>query len=1376
MLSESQRAVLAARLRRDRAANPGGDRAANPAGRITRRPAGTVNPPATFGQEQLWFLDRFAPGRSTYNVPCPVRIRGQLDAEALSQAMDGLLARHEALRTRLVSGERSRPVQLVGPPPRDIVEMLDYSGAGPDEAWPRLIRLAADELRRPFDLAAGPLLRAYLVRLAADDHVLLVTVHHAVFDGFSAGVLLQDLAALYAAAVTGEPSGLAELPVQFADYALWERQRLQGSMLAELETYWRDALDGFELLRLPTDRPRPSVDTFDGSQETRSLPVELLQGLHELSHREGTTLFVTLMAAFQALLHRYTGQTDLVAGTSTANRSRAVLEPLIGFLVNTLPIRCDLSGDPAFTELLGRVRDATVGAYAHQDLPFGKIVETLRVEREASRPPVMQVTFSLAGVPDLEVPAAGVTFGLAGKLSDADTAKFDLDLLAEARSDGLWLEATYTSALFDAATIRRLLGNFEVLLRGAVADPSARLSRLPVLTARELHQELAEWNDTAAVFPVTCVHQGFEAQAARTPDGVAAEFEGERVSYAQLNRQANQVARRLRAAGVGPEVLVGVCMHASLRRLAALLGIWKAGGGYVPLDPALPAERMSFMMADAGMAVMLADDATLGRLTEPQAALLSLDAEWAAVSELDDSDLADSAITPANVAYVIYTSGSTGRPKGVVVEHRQVSNFLRGQIRRWHVDAQDAVLASHSLSFDPSVQDLFMPLLCGARVVLASAQTLQSPPRLAALIRDRRVTIVLLTPPVLSLLGDRQFPDLRWLSSGGEGLPSELACRWLRPGLRFTNEYGPTEATVTALCMELDAGTQLPPPIGLPLPNYQAYVLDEQLNPVPAGVIGELHIGGASVARGYLNRPELTKERFIPDPFRPGSGARLYKTGDLVRRRADGTIVFLGRTDDQAKIRGLRIEPGEIETALAAHPAVAQAVVTVLTDPAGEKQLAGYLRAEPDTEPSPSELRAHLARILPSYMIPAYLTTVAAFPLNTSGKIDRSALPAPGHAPPAAGYVAPATFLETVLTGLYAAVLNVEQVGATDSFFDIGGSSLQVMRLVDMISKELGVDVGVTTIFLHPAPRQLAASIDAIRSGLRRADGSGPLVELANGVGELPLFLIHAVGGTIFSYAQLASELAGVFKVYGMEAPGLGQDGATADSLAGLVSDYTQRIRAVQPAGPYRLAGWSMGGVIAFEVARRLEQAGQRVASLVLLDAPFATPDTDTPPQAQLAGRFLADATHSLGLDTASLPDPATSNAAEQLAWLTECLTAGSTSTSTAGTGSSGGTGGSGGSTETGAVAAQLQRRFDVFQAHIQILAGYQPTAPVVRAPTLIIGADDSPNAPALALWPRVLGGPVATQPVPGDHYNFLRPPLVTEVGTSILKWHAGSA
>jgi amino acid adenylation domain-containing protein len=1063
-----------------------------PGGAPIQRHAADVAVPLSFAQERMCFCEEFSHGLVAHHFPNLVWLRGPLDVAALGRAVDGLVARHEPLRTRLMTGEDGQQVLVIDPPPASGLELTDYAQLGREEARRQLGELAAGEALRLFQLADDWPFRARLVRLAADEHVLVTVAHRTAFDDWSVGLLLRDLTALYRAEASGEPSGLAELPVRFADYALWARERLQGTLLTGLEDYWREVLAGCETSQFPTDRPRPLVASHEGGVESVEISRELLAGLRALSSRAGTTLPMTLLAALKVLLSRHTGQTDVVVGATWANRARPELADLVGSLANTLPVRCDLSGDPAFTELLGRVQEAAEGSRAHQDLPFARLVEILHLDHDAGRFPVFQVGFACPE-PAADIESAGVAFHreripLLG-------AMYDIDFVFEPRPDGLWIQCTYVPELFDAVTARRLLGNFEVLLRGIVADPSARLSRLPVLTEEELRAELSEWNDTAAVFPVVCVHRGFEAQVARTPDAVAAEFEGQQVSYAELNGWANRIARRLRGAGVGPEVLVGVCMRAGLRRLAGLLGIWKAGGGYVPLDPGLPADRLSFMIADTQMSVVLTDEPSAGQVPACDAVtVVSLDADWAAIGELADGDLADAGAVPSNVAYVIYTSGSTGEPKGVVVEHRQAVNFLQGMAGPWRIGPSSVVLQFAAFTFDVSVSDMFVPLLAGGRVVLASAETLHSPPRLATLIRDAGVTFACLPPAVLNLLKGEEFPGLRTLLSSGEELSSDLLRAWLREGLDFFNGYGPTEASMGATFMRMDASTQLPPPIGRPKPNYRVYVLDSYLNPVPVGVTGELHIGGPGVARGYLNRPELTAERFIADRFSDVPGARLYKTGDLVRRRADGTVVFVGRADDQVKIRGLRVELGEIEAALVAHPAVAQAVVTVVTDPSGEQQLAAYVRAgetgAPETGvpetgvpetgvpetgvPLVAAIRQHLTAFLPVYMIPGYLTLVDEFPLTANGKVHKAALPAP-QAITAGARVPPRTLIEAVLVDLYATVLGDEGVGATDSFFGVGGNSLQAMRLITELRAALAVDLDVAVMFLAPAPQQLAA-------------------------------------------------------------------------------------------------------------------------------------------------------------------------------------------------------------------------------------------------------------------------------------------------------------
>jgi amino acid adenylation domain-containing protein len=1027
--------------------------------------------PLSFAQEQLWFIDQFHAGLPTYNVPHAVRLRGGLDTAVLRRALGALVARHEALRTRFVSDEQGHPVQVVDEPAQIALDTEDLSALDAAERAGQLARTAQRDAVLPFPLSQGPLLRLRLVRLAADEHVLVVVVHHIVFDALSIDVFLRDLAAMYDAETRGEPADLPALTVQAADAAARERELMNGPELKELGDYWRSALGGLQTLQIPTDRPRPLLVGHQGGVEWINLGAKVLTGLRELSSRQDVPLSTVLLTALQILLYRYSGQDDIVVGTASTDRGRPELAPLIGFLVNTLPIRTDLSGDPDLRDLLGRVRDTVAAAHRHQDLPFARLIEEVGVERDTSRAPIFQIAMTFAeAAPALTV--SGLTMTL--ETVDLPAAKFDLDFAARVRGDELWIQASYDIGLFDAPSVRRILGHLEVLLAAVAADPARRISQLPVLTEAEWRREVVEWNETAVDLPVVCIHQGFEAQVVRSPDAVAVELGSDTVTYAELNAWANRVARCLRGLGVGPEVLVGVSMGPSPRRLAVLLGILKAGGGYVPLDPALPADRLAFMMRDTAMPVVVADRAGAAALGSVSARVVSVDDQWPEISVLDSDD-PGYPVVPSNVAYVIYTSGSTGRPKGVVVEHRHAVNFLLGMVPLWGIVPGDRVLQFASLNFDVSVMDMFMPLLAGARVVLAAAEVLLSPPRLADVMRGRGVSFACLPPAVVSLLTGQVFPDLRVLLSAGEELSAELVRRWLRPGLRFYNGYGPTEAAIGSTFMEID-GSVFPPPIGRPKPNYQAYVLDAFLNPVPVGVVGELHVGGAGVTRGYLNAPELTEKRFIADPFRDVPGARLYKTGDLVRRNPDGTLVFVGRIDGQVKIRGLRVELGEVETALVAHPGVAQGVVVVAEDRAGEKQLVGYVRRQEDTpEVSIADLRQHLAGRLPVYMVPTHLIAVDAIPLTSNGKVDKAALPALDalDTADAVEHVAPRTVLEAVLADMYAGLLGHPQVGIDQSFFDLGGNSLQAMQLVTRLRTDLAVDVDVTAIFLAPTTRQL---------------------------------------------------------------------------------------------------------------------------------------------------------------------------------------------------------------------------------------------------------------------------------------------------------------
>ncbi len=1326
MLSDVQRERLAARLRAGRTG-------ATPAA-IGRR-AGDQPVPASFGQEQLWFIDKFAPGLASYNIACGLRLRGALDRQALGRAVDAFVVRHESLRTRLVTDADGRPLQHIDPPAPAPLPLVDLAGLRPEQRAAELTRIADSDAATPFDLAAGPLFRRQLVRLAEDEHVLIAVLHHAVFDGWSFGVLMRELPALYEAEVNGTPPELAELPIQFADYAVWERERLTGATLEEMLAYWRSQLADLPTVPMPTDRPRPALESHRGAVAQLELDPELIAGARALAAAENTTLHVTLLTVLQMLLARYTGQTDIVVGTPSANRSRPELAPVIGFLVNTLPIRVDCSQDPSFRELLHRVHQTTLAGYAHQDLPFAKLVDALQIERDASRTPVFQITFAHAETDPETIHRAGLAVDAFTGFSHPDYAKFDLALFVGTNSDGCTALLQYATDLFDRDTAERMLGHYRTLLAGAMADPDSTLSQLPMLTDPELYAELVGWNLTEQPVPRGSLPQLFHEQVARTPDAVAVLFDGATTSYAELRSEVSGVSGWLAERGVGPGDLVGVAMAPSGRRLAVVLGVLSAGAGYLPLDPSLPLERLSFMATDSAASLIVADPAALELLAALDTPAYCLDADWDRLP----SDSRPAEVDPASAAYVMYTSGSTGWPKGVVIEHRQVVNFISWMIRQWQVGPGDRVLQYASLNFDVSVLDIFTALLSGATAVVADQQTKLSPPRLTELMRRAEVTLTCLPPAVMSLLDAEQLPALRVVIAGGEELTTALALAWQRSGLCLANGYGPTETTVISTSDEID-GSVLPPPIGRPVINCRNYVLDAYLNPVPVGVVGELHIGGAGVGRGYLNRPELTEQRFIADPFSDDPADRLYKSGDLVKRLPDGRIHYLGRADGQIQLRGLRIELGEVEGALLSHPAVDQAVVVLGEGVSGGPELVGYYRGEV----AEADLRTHLGGWLPSYMVPPTLVAMSEFALNASGKIDRRALPDPQRDPLAtAAVVPPNGRTETVLREAYQRLLGRDELSVETSFFDAGGNSLQAMRLLGAVRDELGADIGITDVFLAPSVRQLAARIEARDPATDTAGAGEVIVELASSLADEALVLVHAVGGTVFSYASLATELAERYRVLGLQSPHLVGQHRAAGSLAELASSYLADLRALQPAGPYRLGGWSMGGLLAYELAKLLEQQGETVELLVLLDAPFAMAYDDGDAE-ELARYFVADALRTTGRpEVTPIEAEGVEQQLDRLASLLE-----------------GGTG--------EAVRSEVARRFEAFALHRRLMSGYQPDGQL-RAHAVVVGASRSANVPAQERWPALLPNS-ERHLVDADHYSLLGPETVRQVAQLVEK------
>jgi amino acid adenylation domain-containing protein len=1028
--------------------------------------------PLSFAQERLWFIDRLEGGSAQYNIPTALRLGGALDVDALERSLGEIVRRHEVLRTvfRAVDGGA---VQVIAPFAGFALPVDDLSGLDEAARAAEVRRRAREDAARPFDLAEGPLFRAALLRMADEEHVLLLCIHHIVTDGWSSGVLFRELGALYAAFARGEPDPLPPLPVQYADYAVWQREQLRGQALDRQVGYWKQRLAGAPaLLELPTDRPRPPVQSHRGTREMFSMPRALLDGLQALGRGEGATLYMVLLSAFQLLLSKYSGSEDVVVGSPIAGRTSKEVEELIGFFANTLVLRTDLGGDPTFRELLGRVREGTLGAYEHQEVPFDRLVAELQPERSLSHAPLFQVMFILQNAADLSGSGlAGLRMEGAG--AELETIRFDLALTAVPNDGGIHGMVEYGTDLFDRSTVRRMLGHLERVLEQVAADADVRLSRLDLLSAEERGLVVEEWNATDAEYPADrCIHELFEARAARTPDATAIRFAGAALSYAALDHAANRLANHLRHRGVRPETRVGICLERGPEMVVSVLAVLKAGGAYVPLDPAYPAERLDFMLADSGARLLLTRLPLPEGLAPRDVEVVCLDADRERI-ESESAQAPAAGVVPGNLAYVIYTSGSTGRPKGVLVPHRGLANVALGHARDLGVTAADRVLQFASPSFDASVFEMVMALAAGATLVLGTRETLAPGPDLLRLLQEEEVTVATLPPSALAVLPPAELPALRTLMTAGEALPAELVDRWA-PERRFFNLYGPTEATIWSATAACTPGGG-PPPIGRPVANTSAYVLDAQGAPVPIGVPGELYVGGAGVTRGYAGRPGLTAEKFVPDPFGGETGARLYRTGDRVRWLAGGELEFLGRVDAQVKVRGFRIEPGEIEGALRRSEGVADCVVVVREDVPGEKRLVAYVVGAAEA----GALREHLLRELPEYMVPSAFVFLETLPLTPNGKLDRKALPAPDFAPAEKRYVAPRTPTEEALAGIWAETLRLERVGVTESFFALGGHSLLATLMVARVQQVFGVEVPLRAIFDEPTVAELAVRVDS---------------------------------------------------------------------------------------------------------------------------------------------------------------------------------------------------------------------------------------------------------------------------------------------------------
>jgi amino acid adenylation domain-containing protein len=1069
-LSDARRALLQLHLRESREAK---------AARERIRPAPrTGKLPLSFAQQRLWFLDQFAPGQPVYNSPLPLRLRGPLRPEVLGRALTRLVQRHEIMRTRYLA-ENGVPYQVIDAAPDEVPLRLVDLSAEPDREQ-RMLDFVRQEARRPFDLAHDPALRASLVRLGEQDHVVMLGLHHITTDGWSTGILAGELVQLYLAFADGRSDPLPELAVQYADYAAWQRGLLTGDEKDKHLAYWTQRLHDAPELDFPTDRPRPATPTWAGSIVGASLPEELRVALTALARGEQVTLLTVLLAGFEAVLNRYTAQDDLVIGSVFSGRTRSEIEPLIGFFSNSLVLRTDLSGDPSFRQLLGRVNENVLGAHFHQELPFGMLVEALRPDRDPSRNPLFQISFTLQNTQaeslalgDIQVDFVPLTVG---------TARFDLAFqLTEVAGKGFTVWIEYSTELFDEERMRRLISHYETLLAAAVRDPDTPLSRLALLGETERTQVVERWNDTATDFDTAgeCLHEMFERRVDAQPDHPAARFSGAQLTYRELDERANRLAHHLRALGSGPDRVVGLLVERGFGVPVGQLGILKSGGAYLPLDPTYPDNRLAYQLRDAGCRVVVTTADLRGRVPDGITAVCLDDPATRQALEALPAGRPGPVTTPGNLAYLIFTSGSTGRPKGVLVEHRSAVNFTTLITRLFQVTPDYRVLQFANPAFDVSVFEIYGALCGGATLVGAPREVLHDPTRLAGLLRDERITMADIPPSVLALMDGATFPDLRVLFVGLEPYPGDLVNNWNVDHRQFHNGYGPTEATVACInyhCPHEPLTDS--PPIGVNLPNYTAYVLDRSGNPAPVGVPGELFVGGIGVARGYLNAPGLTARKFLPDPFGDRPGARLYRTGDLVKWRADGNLVFLGRVDTQVKIRGLRVEPSEIEHVLTAHPAVAQAVVVAHTADDGTVALVAYVVATPGVTPDPDDVRAHLAAELPAYMIPSTYVPLPALPLSASGKLDRSRLPAPAAAAPVAAFVAPSTATELALVEIWQALIGADRIGVHDNFFGLGGNSLQATQLVSRIRDTFSVTVDLRTLFTNATVARLAELIE----------------------------------------------------------------------------------------------------------------------------------------------------------------------------------------------------------------------------------------------------------------------------------------------------------